>query len=122
MKTAILIIIFNALLITGLSFPQIKSLSEAELKNELTRALIERLGYKQQAEISDSLISELYKSQQREWIKDLELGACAEEKFVLSQQLLNFECPESSWWDNFAFGAIFTVSVIALAFLVGVLL
>lgn len=117
MKTAILIIIFSAL-----TLAQIKSLSETELKQELTSCLIERLGFKQQAELSDSLISELYKSRQREWIKDRELGVCAEEKFVLSQQLLNFECPKSSWWDNFAFGSIFTVSVIALALLVGVLL
>jgi len=111
MKTMLLILIFSAL-----TFSQIKSLSETELKQELTRCLIERLGFKQQAELSDSLISELYKSRQREWIKDLELGACAEEKFALSQQLLNYECDKPPFYDAFAFGFLSTISLIILIY------
>lgn len=111
MKTTILILLF-----ASLSFAQIKSLNEAELKNELTRCLIERLGFKQQAQQTDSLITELQKSQQREWIKDLQLGACAEEKFSLSQQLLNFECPKQSWLDHFEIGFLGSILLIVLIY------
>lgn len=111
MKTPILIILF-----ASLSFAQIKSLSEIELKNELTRCLIERVGFKLQAGQTDSLIIELQKSYQREWIKDLELKICSDEKFTLSQKLLNFECPKEPFYENFAFGFLSTIFLIVLIY------
>lgn len=111
MKTLIFVLFF-----VPITFTQIKTLDETKLKHELTRALIERLGFKQQADQTDSLISELQKSQQREWIKDLQLGACAEEKFILSQQLLNFECPKQSWYDTFGIGFLSSIFLIVLIY------
>lgn len=114
-KTIVLIIFF-----ISISFAQIKSLSEQELKDELTRCLIERLGFKQQAEQTDSLISELQKSYQREWLKDYELRICADEKFSLSQKLLNFDCPQPSWYDTFFYGFLGVGITALIAFIIGV--
>lgn len=108
----ILIIIF----IACSCYPQIRTLSEAELRNELMRCLIERLGFKQQAELTDSLVSEIQKSHQREWLKDYELRICADEKFNLSQQLLNYECPKQSWIDHFEVGFLGSVLLIILTY------
>lgn len=94
----------------------IKSLSEQELKDELTRCLIERLGFKQQAEQTDSLISELQKSYQREWLKDYENKVCSDDKFNLAQKLLNPDCPSPPFYDNFAFGFLSTIFLIILIY------
>lgn len=114
-KTIVLIIFF-----ISISFAQIKSLSEQELKDELTRCLIERLGYKLQAELTDTLISELQKSQQREWLKDYELRICVDEKINLSQKLLNYDCPQPSWYDKFFYGFLGAGITALIAFIVGV--
>ena len=113
-------VIFFLILLNAVNLAQIRHLSETELKNELTRCLIERLGFKQQAAQTDSLISELQKSHQREWLKDYELRLCSDEKFSLSQQLLNFECPKQSWYDSFFYGFVGAGVVALIAFIIGV--
>ena len=108
----ILIIIF----IACSCYPQIRTLSEAELRNELMRCLIERLGFKQQAELTDSLVSEIQKSHQREWLKDYENKVCSDDKFDLAQRLLNPDCPSPPFYDNFAFGFLSTIFLIILIY------
>lgn len=106
--------VFCLILLNVSIFAQFKHLSENELKDELTRCLIERLGFKQQAELVDSLINENYKLNQKLWLKEFELKNCADEKFYLSQQL--FECPKQSWYDKFAFGFLSTIFLIVLIY------
>lgn len=109
-------VIFFLILLNAVNLAQIRHLSEAELRNELMRCLIERLGFKQQAELTDSLVSEIQKSHQREWLKDYENKVCSDDKFNLAQKLLNPDCPSPPFYDNFAFGFLSTIFLIILIY------
>ena len=83
--------------------------------NDLPFIFTEYDAYKANSEIIDSVLSELVKSKQINWLKDLEITNCVEEKIEIEMKYQDFE-PKRGWYENFFTGFVGA----SLLFLIGV--